>query len=68
MTSDPPTSTGQPCDGDVRGDGDTDQADLGMLLGDWGCAGGNCEADLDGDGDTDQSDRGSLLADWGCGP
>ena len=38
-----------------------------MLLGDWGCTGGNCEGDLDGDGDTDQSDLGILLGDWGCG-
>jgi probable HAF family extracellular repeat protein len=55
------------CAGDLTGDGDTDQSDLGMLLGDWGCTGGNCEGDLDGDGDTDQADLGILLADWGCG-
>ncbi len=54
------------CAGDLDGDGDTDQADLGILLADWGCTGG-CVGDLDGDGDTDQGDLGVLLADWGCG-
>ena len=55
------------CVGDLDGDGDTDQADLGVLLADWGCTGGNCPGDLDGDGDTDHGDLGILLADWGCG-
>ncbi|HUU97112.1 MAG TPA: hypothetical protein VM487_15345 [Phycisphaerae bacterium] len=56
------------CAGDLDGDGDTDQADLGILLADWGCTGGDCPGDLDGDGDTDQADLGILLADWGCTP
>ena len=56
------------CAGDLDGDGDTDQADLGILLADWGCTGGDCAGDLDGDGDTDQADLGILLADWGCTP
>jgi len=56
------------CPGDLDGDGDTDQADLGILLADWGCpGGGDCAGDLDGDGTTDQADLGILLADWGCG-
>ena len=55
------------CPGDVDGDGDTDQSDLGTLLGDWGCTGGDCPGDLDDDGDTDQGDLGILLADWLCG-
>jgi hypothetical protein len=57
---------GPPCIGDLDGDGDTDQSDLGILLADWGCTSG-CVGDLDGDDDTDQSDLGILLADWGCG-
>ena len=56
-----------PCVGDLDGDGDTDQGDLGILLGDWGCTGGNCPGDVDGDGDIDQGDLGVLLANWGCG-
>jgi len=53
--------------GDLNGDGCVDQADLGILLGDWGCTGGDCPGDCDGDGDTDHSDLGILLAHWGEG-
>ena len=53
------------CRGDLDGDYDIDQADLGILLADWGCTGGNCPGDCDNDGDTDQSDLGVLLARWG---
>jgi hypothetical protein len=55
------------CVGDLDGDGTTGQADLGILLGDWGCTGGHCVGDLDGDGSTGQADLGILLGDWGCG-
>jgi len=57
------------CLGDLDGDGDTDQSDLGILLSDWGCDDpvNGCAGDLDGDDDTDQADLGVLLADWGCG-
>ena len=51
----------------VDGDGDTDLADLGILLADFGCTPPpNCVGDLDGDGDTDLADLGILLADFGC--
>jgi hypothetical protein len=53
------------CVGDLDGDGDVDQADLGILLGDWGCTGDDCVGDIDGDGDTDQADLGALLAHYG---
>ena len=53
--------------GDLNGDGCVDQSDLGILLADWGCTGGNCPGDCDGDGDTDQADLGILLAHWGDG-
>ena len=58
-----------PCVGDLDGDGDTDQADLGILLADWGCDDpvNGCVGDLNGDDKTDQADLGILLADWGCG-
>jgi hypothetical protein len=55
------------CPGDLDGDGCVDQADLGILLADWGCTGGNCPGDCDNDGDTDQADLGILLAHWGEG-
>ncbi len=53
------------CAGDLDGDGDTDQADLGILLAAYLL---NGNGDLDGDGDTDQSDLGILLADYLCEP
>jgi hypothetical protein len=57
------------CAGDLDGDGDTDHADLGIFLADWGCNDpvNGCAGDLDGDDDTDHADLGILLADWGCG-
>ena len=36
------------CVGDLDGDGETGQPDLGILLGDWGCDTGDCVGDLDG--------------------
>ncbi len=48
--------------GDLDGDGDVDQADLGILL---SCYGTSDCGDLDGDGDTDQADLGQLLANYG---
>lgn len=55
------------CPGDVDGDGDVDQSDLGLLLMNFnqpvppGTGG-----DLDGDGDVDQEDLGLLLPNFGC--
>jgi glucose/arabinose dehydrogenase/plastocyanin len=48
--------------GDLDGDGDVDQADLGILLAAFNSDAGG---DLDGDGDTDQADLGILLANFG---
>jgi len=53
--------------GDLNGDGCVDQVDLGILLADWGCSGGDCPGDCDGDGNTNQTDLGILLAHWGEG-
>lgn len=57
------------CVGDLDGDRDTDQSDLGVLLADWGCDDpvNGCAGDLNGDDKTDQADLGILLGDWGCG-
>ncbi len=51
------------CPGDLDGDNDVDQADLGILLGSYGQDAGG---DLDGDGDTDQADLGILLGNYGA--
>jgi DNA-binding beta-propeller fold protein YncE len=61
-------STGAPCPGDLDGDGEIGQSDLGVLLGDFGCesgGSGDCDGDIDGDGDTDQADLGVLLSRFG---
>ncbi|MCK4873329.1 MAG: hypothetical protein KAS72_11440 [Phycisphaerales bacterium] len=50
------------CPGDLNGDGQRDQADLGILLASYGLDDGG---DCDGDGDTDQADLGILLANYG---
>ena len=55
------------CAGDLDGDHDTDSSDLGILLADWGCTGGDCPGDCNNDGNTDHADLGILVADWGCG-
>ncbi|MFG0253278.1 MAG: hypothetical protein ACF8NJ_10445 [Phycisphaerales bacterium JB038] len=49
--------------GDLNGDHRCDTSDLGILLADFGCSGGDCPGDIDGDGDTDQAD----LAWWTIG-
>jgi hypothetical protein len=49
------------CVGDFDGNGVVDGADLAVLLGSWGGAGG----DLDGNGTTDGADLAVLLGAWG---
>ena len=65
------TVAGGPCAcvGDLTGDCVTNQSDLGLLLGDFGCTAGVnlCPGDLNCDGQTNQSDLGILLGDFGCG-
>ncbi|MCK4871101.1 MAG: ankyrin repeat domain-containing protein [Phycisphaerales bacterium] len=50
------------CPGDLDGDNDVDQADLGILLSAYG---NSAAGDCDGDGDTDQADLGILLSNYG---
>jgi hypothetical protein len=56
ITPPPPTNPA-----DLDDSGMVDGADLGILLGAWGSAGG----DINGDGITDGTDLGLLLAAWG---
>ena len=53
------------CRADLDGSGTVDLGDLGMLLADFGCTGGNCSGDIDCDDDTDLADLGILLANFG---
>jgi len=57
-----------PCAADLDGDGDTDSADLNIVLIDFGCIGGSCVGDVDGDNDTDSTDLNVLLTEFGCTP
>jgi hypothetical protein len=55
------------CPADLDKNGVVGQADLGILLADYGCtsaASGFCPGDIDGDGVSGQSDLGVLLAAW----
>lgn len=52
--------------GDLDGDGIVGAADLAILLGSWGAAGG--AADLDGDGSVGASDLALLLGAWSIAP
>ena len=52
------------CPADLDGSGTVDAADLAVLLGAWGGAGG----DLDGNGGTDAADLAVLLGAWGACP
>lgn len=55
-----------PCPADLNGDGVVNGADLGIMLGAWGTAGG--AADVDGSGTVDGADLGTLLGNWGDCP
>jgi hypothetical protein len=53
---------------DIGGNGQVDAADLGILLGAWGAAGGDGAGDLDHDGFVNAADLSILLSNWGpCG-
>ena len=53
------------CPSDLDNDCDTDLADLGILLADFGCHGGACVGDINGDGQTGLEDLGILLSLFG---
>ncbi|MFG0274696.1 MAG: hypothetical protein ACF8QF_06535, partial [Phycisphaerales bacterium] len=52
------------CPTDLTGDGQTDGADLGVLLGAWGTN----QYDFNGDGTIDGADLGIMLGSWGPCP
>jgi len=59
-------SGGEPCVGDLNGDGVVNGADLGILLEAWGSS--NPAADLNNDGVVNGADLGILLENWGGCP
>jgi len=55
------------CLGDINLDTVVNAADLGLLIGEWGCK-GECVADLNEDGMVNAADLGLLIGAWGaCG-
>jgi len=57
---------GNACLGDLNNDGNVTGSDLGLLLGQWGVAGGF--ADVNNDGIVGGADLGLLLGEWGACP
>ncbi|MFO0838489.1 MAG: PQQ-dependent sugar dehydrogenase [Phycisphaerae bacterium] len=51
------------CLGDLNGDNQVNESDLGLLLASWSAGAGG---DVNADGQTDESDLGILLANWLC--
>ena len=56
------------CVADLNGDRKVSGADIGILLGEWGTAGGMTGADIDGNGTVSGSDLGAMLGAWGDCP
>jgi hypothetical protein len=55
---------GPSCEGDVSGDGETNLADLNLVLANFGTQ--NSEGDADGSGTVDLADLNLVLANFGC--
>lgn len=54
------------CEADINNDGVVNTEDLGLLLGEFGCAGAACSADINEDGVVNTEDLGLLLGEFGC--
>jgi formylglycine-generating enzyme required for sulfatase activity len=61
----PDVCPGQPCNGDLNGDGSVNGLDLGILLGAWGSDGRATGADIDRSGSVGGGDLGLMLSAWG---
>lgn len=55
---------GASCAEDINGDGIVNAADLGALVGDWGCTGPDCVADVNQDGIVNSADLGLVIGAW----
>lgn len=60
-----PITVPQRLTGDADNDGDVDNADLVIMLADFGATGTDTGADIDGDGDVDITDLGLMLSNYG---
>ena len=52
------------CAEDINQDGVVNAADLGALIGDWGCTGPDCAADVNQDGIVNSADLGLVIGAW----
>jgi hypothetical protein len=52
------------CAEDINQDGVVNAADLGALIGDWGCTGPDCVADVNEDGIVNSADLGLVIGAW----
>ncbi|MDC0429510.1 dockerin type I domain-containing protein, partial [Phycisphaerales bacterium] len=55
---------GSGCPEDINGDGIVNAADLGSLIGNWGCKGPDCVADVNQDGIVNSADLGLVIGAW----
>lgn len=58
---------GPSCEGDVNGDGRVDDADLLVVLFNFGCFGFGCQGDVNNDATVDDADLLVVLFNFGCG-
>ncbi|GIV10746.1 MAG: hypothetical protein KatS3mg020_0237 [Fimbriimonadales bacterium] len=67
FVSDSGCDQGPSCEGDVNNDGQVDDADLLVVLFNFGCFGFGCEGDLNNDATVDDADLLIVLFNFGCG-
>ncbi|GIV08295.1 MAG: hypothetical protein KatS3mg020_0819 [Fimbriimonadales bacterium] len=67
FVSDSGCDQGPSCEGDVNNDGQVDDADLLVVLFNFGCSGFGCEGDLNNDATVDDADLLIVLFNFGCG-
>ncbi|OYT69022.1 MAG: hypothetical protein CFK48_09625 [Armatimonadetes bacterium CP1_7O] len=58
---------GSNCEGDVNNDGQVDDADLLVVLFNFGCFGFGCQGDVNNDTTVDDADLLIVLFNFGCG-
>ncbi|MFN7162700.1 MAG: DVUA0089 family protein, partial [Fimbriimonadales bacterium] len=67
FVSDSGCEQGPGCEGDVNGDGRVDDADLLVVLFNFGCFGFGCQGDVNNDATVDDADLLIVLFNFGCG-